>query len=45
MAQGDIALILAALELIKLVDRYEHCRRLSVLRQDDPLVATPSTIN
>ena len=44
-AQGDIALILDVLELIKLIDRYEHRRRLSVFRQHDALVAVPSTIN
>src|SRR6266513_6523856 len=44
-AQGDIAFILDTLQLIKLIDRYEHRRRPSVLRQHDALMAVPSTIN
>jgi hypothetical protein len=45
LAQGDVTVILEPLEFIKLIHRYEHRRRLPVLRQHNALMAAPGTID
>jgi hypothetical protein len=45
LAQGDVTVVLEALEFIKLIDRYEHCRGLSVLRQHNTFMAAPGKLD
>jgi hypothetical protein len=45
LTQGDVAVVLEPLEFVKLIHRYEHRRRLPVLRQHNTLMAAPGTID
>lgn len=45
LAQGDVTVVLEPLEFIELGHRYEHRRRLPVLRKHDTLMAAPGPID
>jgi hypothetical protein len=45
LTEGDVTVVLEPLELIKIIDRYEHRCGLPVLREHDAFMAAPGTVD